>query len=350
VRNFGTFARFDGTIAFDINDFDETYRGPFEWDLKRLAASIILAGREAGHDDGSCKEAVRACIGTYRQRMHDVASCSPFDIMRKRASRDEHADVIDRLMVEAKRKSHEHLLDELTEIVGTTRRFKEKSELIDKEKIELVERVGAGELPRFSETLEGYRKTLSPAMQLAFGAYQLVDVAFKVVGVGSVGLAAYAALMSANNETQTMILQLKQARQSTIEVAMRAAGLPTQSWSHEGKRVVDGQRAMQTQEDRFVGYTTHDSLPFMVRQLAENKAAVDNASIQNSGLLAYAKATGNILALSHAVTGDPLAIAAYLGNSDTFDRAIGHFALAYAQQAEDDAAQFNIVIAGQSGH
>jgi uncharacterized protein (DUF2252 family) len=154
--------------------------------------------------------------------------------------------------------------------------------------------------------------------------------------------------MSANDGKHYLVLQMKQARQSTVEAAMREAGLPTQSWSHEGKRVIDGQRAMQTQEDRFVGYTSHDSLPFMVRQLAENKAAVDNESVQNGGLLAYAKATGNILALSHAVTGDAVAIAAYLGNSDTFDRAICHFALAYAQQAEDDAAQFVTEIAGVS--
>ncbi len=332
VRNFGTFSRFDGSIGFDVNDFDETYRGPFEWDLKRLAASIVLAGREANHDDNSCKDAVRACVGRYRQRMKDVAECTPLEILRKRANREEHAEVIERLMAEAKHKSHERLFDDLTEASGTTRRFKDCPPL--------VERVGVGEHPRFVAAIESYRRTVSPAMQVSLEAYRFVDAAFKVVGVGSVGLAAYVALLATGKDEHYLILQLKQARESTVELAMRAAGLPAPTWTHAGQRIVEGQRAMQTQDDRFVGYTTLDSIPFMVRQLAENKAAIDNSSVQGSGLSAYAKATGSMLALSHAVTGDPVTLAAYLGNSDTFDHALCRFAVAYANQTEDDFTEF----------
>ena len=332
VRNFGTFAHFDGSIGFDINDFDETYRGPFEWDLKRLAASIVLAGREAKHDDSSCKEAVRACAARYRERMKDLAGRSPFEVLRQRANHEEHADVIQSLVTKAQHKSHAHLLDDLTELSGTTRKFKESPPL--------VTRVGVGELPRFAEAIESYRTTLAPAIQVSLEAWQLVDVAFKVVGVGSVGLAAYVALLTTGDGARCSILQLKQARESAVEIGLRALGLPTPPFAHQGQRVVEGQRAMQTREDPLVGYTTLDATPFMVRQLAENKAAIDDASVQHEGLLAYSKATGSILAASHAVTGDPVAIAAYLGNSDTFDHALSKFAVAYADQAADDFTAF----------
>jgi len=337
VCNFGTFARFDGSIGFDVNDFDETYNGPFEWDLKRLAASIVLAGRESKHADSSCGEAVRSCVSTYRLLMKELANLSPFEVLRRRANREEHARIIESLVTKARHKTPARLLEDLTEARGDARMFKDAPPLLA--------RVGIGELPRFAEAIETYTKTLPPETRAILQAWRLVDVAFKVVGVGSVGLACYVALLATGDNQYYSILQFKEVRESTVEVAIRAAELPVYPWAHQGQRVIEGQRAMQTHDDPFVGYTSLGSMQLMVRRLAENKAAIDNASAQGDALASYAEATGSVLALSHAVTGDPVAIAAYLGNSDAFERAMSQFAVAYADQANDDFAEFTRNIA-----
>ena len=332
VGNFGTFARFDGSIGFDVNDFDETYCGPFEWDLKRLAVSIVLAGRESKHDEASCKQAVRTCVSTYRLLMRELAGRSSFEILRMRTSHEEHKRVIALLVAKAQHKTHARLIEDLTEARGETRVFKDDPPLLV--------RVGVNELPRFASAIETYMKSLAPAFRASLEAWRLIDVAFKVVGVGSVGLACYVALLATGDNEHYTIFQFKQARESTVETAMSNAGLPVHAWEHQGQRIVEGQRAMQAHDDPFVGYTSLDSMQLMGRRLAENKAAIDNASAQGEDLISYASATGSLLALSHAVTGDPVAIAAYLGNADTFDRAIAQFASAYTEQTNDDFATF----------
>jgi len=147
-------------------------------------------------------------------------------------------------------------------------------------------------------------------------------------------------LLATGDDAHYVILQLKEARESTVQSALRAANLPVSPWAHQGQRIIEGQRAMQSFDDPYIGFCTLDARHFMVRRLAENKAAIDDESVRGNGLRAYAKAAGSVFAYSHAVTGDPVAIAAYVGNSDALERALAKFALAYADQTHDDFASF----------
>jgi uncharacterized protein (DUF2252 family) len=257
--------------------------------------------------------------------------------VRRRARHEEHAPVIESLVSQAKHKTHAALLEDLTEGEGPDRKFKPNPPM--------VTRVADEDLPKFAAAIEQYRLTLSPAMQHGLLGYRLLDAAFKVVGVGSVGLAAYVALLASGDNRHYVVLQLKEARESTVESALRAAGLPVSPWAHQGQRIAVGQRAMQSWDDPYIGFCTVDSSQFMVRRLAENKAAIDDESVHGSGLADYAKAAGDVFAYSHAVTGDPVAIAAYVGNSDAFECALAKFARAYADQTDDDFAAFAARIA-----
>jgi uncharacterized protein (DUF2252 family) len=264
--------------------------------------------------------------------MRALTELSPLELVKRRARHEEHEHVVEALLSHAKHKTHEQLIEDLTEPWAGNRRFCEDPPILT--------RVPELQIAGFVKAYEQYRATLPPAIRASLLGFRLVDAAFKVVGVGSVGLAAYVVLLATGDHQHFAIWQLKEARESSVGEALRAAGLPEAPWAHQGQRIVEGQRAMQSIDDPYVGYTTLDSRHFMVRRLAENKVAIDDASMHGGGLLAYAKAAATVFAYSHAVTGDPVAIAGYLGSSDAFDHFLSKFAVAYADQTTDDHAAF----------
>jgi len=328
VRNLGSFAAPDGRLIFDINDFDETVRGPFEWDVKRLATSLVLAGREAGDGDKHCKEAVRVFVRAYREAMFGFSRMAMLDLARYRVHRHPHFAPLQSVLRKAARATPRHSLEQLTVATGGERRFKPQPPLLT--------RVNKRTASRVLAALKSYRETLAPERQHFFDLYRPLDVAFKVVGTGSVGLRDYVVLLLGNGRTDALFLQVKEEPASCY-----ARYLPELRRSeHEGRRVVEGQRAMQAQSDIFLGWTTIEGRDYLVRQLADHKASIEVEDLAGEGLLQYALVCGEVLAKGHARSSDPCALAGYLGSSTKFDAAITTFALRYADQAASDHEEF----------
>lgn len=335
VRNLGCFSAADGRLIFDINDFDETVRGPFEWDIKRLATSLVLAGREAHDSDKHCKEAVRAFVRAYREAMLGFAQMTVLDLARYRVHR--HADLtpLHHVLRKAERATPQHNLERLTVAAGASRRFRHEPPLLT--------RVDSKTASRVLAALRSYRRTLSAERQHFFDQYHPVDVAFKVVGTGSVGLHDYVVLMLGNGKTDALFMQVKEEPPSCYARYLR--GL--RPAEHEGRRVVEGQRAMQAQSDIFLGWTSMAGRDYLIRQLADHKASIEVEDLKGDGLLQYVLVCGEVLAKGHARSGDACALAGYLGTSSKFDTAIARFALAYADQTAKDHEKF--LAAAQSG-
>jgi len=323
VRNLGSFSAPDGRIIFDINDFDETVRGPFEWDVKRLATSLVLAGREASDSDKHCKEAVRVFVRAYREAMFGFSRMTVLDLARYRVHRHPHLATLQSVLRKAERATPRHNLERLTAARGA-RRFKHHPPLLTRVDKRTADQVLAA--------LKSYRQTLPAERLHFFDQYHPVDVAFKVVGTGSVGTRDYVVLLQGNGRTDALFLQVKEEPPSCY-----ARYLPElRPAEHEGRRVVEGQRAMQAQSDIFLGWTTMQGRDFLVRQLADHKASIEVEDLAGGGLLQYALVCGEVLAKGHARSGDPCALAAYLGSSTKFDTAIAAFAGAYADQTASD--------------
>jgi len=328
VRNLGSFAAPDGRLIFDINDFDETVRGPFEWDVKRLATSLVLAGREAGDSDKHCKQAVRLFVRAYREAMFGFSRMTVLDLARYRVHRHPHFAPLQSVLRKAARATPLHNLERLTVATGGARRFKQQPPLLTRVDKRIAARVLAA--------LKSYRQTLAPERQHFFDQYHPVDVAFKVVGTGSVGTRDYVVLLLVNGGRDALFLQVKEEPPSCY-----ARYLPDlRRAEHEGRRVVEGQRALQAQSDIFLGWTTIEGRDYLVRQLADHKASIEIADLAGDGLLQYALVCGEVLAKGHARSGDPCALAGYLGSSTKFDTAITAFALAYADRTASDHEEF----------
>ena len=328
VRNLGSFAAPDGRLIFDINDFDETVRGPFEWDVKRLATSLVLAGREAGDSDKHCKQAVRLFVRAYREAMFGFSRMTVLDLARYRVHRHPHFAPLQSVLRKAARATPLHNLERLTVATGGARRFKQQPPLLTRVDKRIAARVLAA--------LKSYRQTLAPERQHFFDQYHPVDVAFKVVGTGSVGTRDYVVLLLGNGGRDALFLQVKEEPPSCY-----ARYLPDlRRAEHEGRRVVEGQRALQAQSDIFLGWTTIEGRDYLVRQLADHKASIEIADLAGDGLLQYALVCGEVLAKGHARSGDPCALAGYLGSSTKFDTAITAFALAYADRTASDHEEF----------
>jgi len=335
VRNLGAFSAPDGRLIFDLNDFDETVRGPFEWDVKRLATSLVLAGREAHDTDKHCKNAVRVFVRAYREAMFGFSRMTVLDLARYRVHRHLHFTPLRSVLRKAERATPRHNLERLTVAAGGSRRFKQQPPLLTRVDKQTASRVLAA--------LESYRQTLAPERQHFFDQYHPLDVAFKVVGTGSVGTRGYVVLMLGNGKTDALFLQVKEEPPSCY-----ARYLPDlRPAEHEGRRVVEGQRAMQAQSDIFLGWTAIEGRDYLVRQLADHKANIEIEDLQGAGLLQYALVCGEVLAKGHARSGDPCALAGYLGASPKFDTAIAAFAVAYADQTASDHEKF--VAAVKSG-
>ena len=341
VRNLGAFAASDGRLVFDINDFDETIRGPFEWDVKRLAASLILAGREAGAKTGLCRDATRAFLKSYRTAMHAFAQMPVLELAHYQVHRLHTVEPVSQILGLAERATSLHNLEALTIEAPAGSKSAATSELnlrtgshsrIFKTIAPILTRVH-GDLARaVLDSLTTYAETLQPERRHFLAQYTPLDVAFKIVGTGSVGLRDYCIYLQGNGPKDPLFLQIKEETLSAYAPYLGES--PAES--HQGRRVVEGQRAMQFQSDPFLGWTTIEGRDFLVRQLNDHKAAVEMSELKAAGLLEYATVCGETLARGHARSGDPGMIAGYLGTSARFDAAIANFAADYANQTERD--------------
>jgi uncharacterized protein (DUF2252 family) len=336
VRNLGAFAAPDGRLVFDINDFDETIHGPFEWDLKRMAASLVLAGRESGHKASSAQQAVIQCIERYCVQMRALAKMPTLDMNRYQVHRLNGIVPVHAALVKAERATPQHALEQITiptkprgaakgaAKAGGPRRFKENKPMLT--------RLTGAQAAAVLASLTAYREMLEPQRQHLLGFYRPVDVAFKVVGTGSVGLRDYCVYFEGNGPGDPLFLQIKEEPASAYAPYLPDAHPP----HHNGQRVAEGQRAMQMQSDPFLGWTHVGGRQYLVRQLNDHKGSIELEDLAGSGLGAYAEVCGELLARGHARSGDPVAIAGYLGSGGGFAEALARFGSHYADQTEKD--------------
>jgi uncharacterized protein (DUF2252 family) len=352
LSNFGVFAAPDRRLIFDINDFDETHPGPFEWDVKRLAASFAVGGRDRGFKKPERRDVVTTAARSYREEMRRLAAARSIDIWyervdvsaleryRSQVSR-KAARNFDRAKAKAENKNSLRALTKLTrESDGELRIISDPplivpiEELVPKRKLKAVQTT-------LVNLVDEYRGSLSPDVRNLADRYRFVHVAHKVVGVGSVGTRCWIVLMLGNDSNDPLFLQVKEAGPSVL--APFASG---GRYKHQGRRVVEGQRLMQAASDIFLGWLTNEEgldggrRDFYVRQLWDGKGSAQIETMTPSTMGLYAELCGATLARAHARSGDPVAIASYLGGSDKFDRAISDFAEAYADQNERDYEAF----------
>lgn len=339
LKNFGGFATPERNVVFDINDFDETLPAPWEWDIKRLAASFVLAVRANGLHEDVARQTALACAKSYRKTVRRFSKCDPLDIWYARFSSDDFlslvpdADTRDRLehRIEkaAAKRGSEVDYPKLAEAVGGEVHIRDNPPLIFHPEVART----AGFRSAAEEILKNYRATLADDRRLLFDHYRFVDAAIKVVGIGSVGTRCWIALlMSPLNDP--LFLQIKQANASVLE---RYAG--NSAYPHHGQRVVMGQRLMQAASDIFLGWTTAPAGDFYVRQLRDAKIGPLVETFDAPSFLMFADACGWNLARAHAKSGNVWTISGYLGKSDEFDEAIAAFSCTYADLAERDHAE-----------
>ena len=328
VRNLGAFAAPDGHLVFDINDFDETIRGPFEWDLKRMAASLVLAGRGSGHKESAARSAVEKCIARYCAQMRAFAQMPSLEVAHYQVHRIGQAAPVHQALLLAERATPQHTLEQLTEPTpgktGADRRFKEIKPTLT--------RVTGAKAAAVLASLGPYRQMLEPQRQHLLSLYRPVDVAFKIVGTGSVGLRDYCIYFEGNGPADPLFLQIKEEPASAYAPYLTDARPPHQN----GQRVAEGQKAMQVQSDPFLGWTHIAGRDYLVRQLNDHKGSIDLENLAGGGLEAYAEVCGELLARGHARSGDPLILNGYIGSGDGFAEALAKFGAAYADQTEKD--------------
>jgi uncharacterized protein (DUF2252 family) len=354
LLNFGGFASPERALVFDLNDFDETLPGPFEWDVKRLAASLEVACRERGFNRAHRSAAVVGAVRTYREAMRGFSAMGDLDVWYARLDarsilrtlRAEHdskrVKVLRRSSARARDNDSRRALRSLTRRVDGEPRITAKPPLI----VPMAELDADGETGALRGILESYVQRIQPDRRVLLRRFRYADAARKVVGIGSVGTRCWIVLMLGRDDHDPLILQLKEAQPSVLEALLG----PSDAASH-GQRVVDGQRLMQAASDIFLGWAQTDSgfesspRDFYVRQLRDWKISLDVETISPRGLLYYAIACGWTLARAHARSGDRFAIAGYLGSSDRFDRAVATYAAAYADVNEADHHAFVRAIA-----
>jgi uncharacterized protein (DUF2252 family) len=341
LLNFGGFATAERNVIFDINDFDEVSIAPWEWDVKRLAASFAIAGQSNGFDPAICKEAAWLAAQSYRQRMAEYAEMpvlqawnDSFDfntIVEGIDDKDMKRFYTKKLSSTTEQSAHEKEFAKLTFTAGATPRIIDEPPLIfhygDQRDVEYRKTA--------ITTLQGLKKNVNLGVSLLLDRFDVVDVAFKVVGVGSVGtVCGVMLLMSGRGDP--LFLQFKQARQSVLEPYCGA-----NPYEHCGQRVVVGQRVMQSAGDMFLGWTTGTGkykTQFYVRQLADAKIKPVIELMKPVNLKNYAGLCGKVLARAHARSGDPAVLSGYMGKSTVFEDAIAEFSVAYAAQNERDHA------------
>jgi uncharacterized protein (DUF2252 family) len=348
ISNFGAFAAPDRKLVFSPNDFDETLPGPWEWDVKRMTASVEIAGRDIGLGEARRRRIVTACAREYREAMRTWARESHLDVWYERLNATELVHRfggklgargrIDfaRPFARAHRKTSLRALKKLTERVDGELRFRSVPPLLVPFR-ELYRPSEMGdERAYIYELLDEYAASLEEDRRFLFATHRFVDMARKVVGVGSVGTRAWIFLLVGRGGKDALVLQAKEAQPSVLEAHLGAS-----EFANHGERVVRGQRLSMAVSDIFLGWQRSKGLDgeehdFYVRQLWDWKASTDLSTLGEKGLLAYARACGWSLARMHARSGDRLAIAAYLGSGSGFDDALARFSAAYADQNELD--------------
>ncbi len=349
LSNFGLFGSAERRLVFDVNDFDETTPGPWEWDVKRLAASMEVAARGNGIPGKDRRKIVAATINRYRQAMRGFADMNNLDVWYAHADMDElraqfrsqlkarQRKAVDQDVSKARTRDSMQALDKLTHLVDGRPRI-----ISDPPLIVPVDELLPGNADRkafvaqLADLLGKYRRTLETDRRFLLDQFEGADMARKVVGVGSVGTRCWIILMLGRDQSDPLFLQVKEAEESVLSRFVGAS-----KYSNQGQRVVAGQQLMQASSDIFLGWQRADGLDgqtrdFYVRQLRDWKFSVDIETMKPSGLRIYGEICGWALARAHACSGDRIAIAAYLGGSDAFDQAITQFAAAYADQNERD--------------
>jgi hypothetical protein len=350
LSNFGVFASPERQLVFDLNDFDETHPGPFEWDVKRLAASLEIAGRDNGFSRKKRRQVVLTAVESYRLAMQDFARQTNLDVWYAHTALQPGMPVLDTLQSKATRRSVRADLEKartrdslgsfkkMTEFVGGRLRFASQPPLIVPVRdLPLDEETSADLEGWIAKVLAAYSRTLLSDRRHLISQYKFMDIARKVVGVGSVGTRAWVVLMLGIDHGDPLILQAKEATASVLEGFTEAS--PFES---HGQRVVEGQRLMQAYGDILLGWHHFpDSVrpDYYIRQLRDWKGSFDVAILDPQALAVYAKYCAWTLARAHARSGDRVAIAAYIDDNDVFDQAIADFSVAYADKNEQDFAR-----------
>jgi uncharacterized protein (DUF2252 family) len=333
VRNVGAYAAPNGELVFDINDFDETIHGPWEWDVKRMAASLVLAGREAGNSEARCKEAVAGFMQSYRGLIAKCSTMAFLDLERFHIKRDLRLAPVATLLQKARRETPLETLEKYTRPARNGMpAFVESKPLLTRVPRRVVRQVLAA--------LQSYRDVLAPEHKVLLDRYSPIDVVFKVVGTGSVGTRDYVVLLLGHGFKDPLFLQIKEEPPSAYARYVKEI----ENFLNEGRRVVEGQRRMQSQSDPLLGWTAMEGRDYLVRQLNDHKASIEMEELKGQALVDYARVCGELLAKGHARSGSPAMLAGYIGSSNKMDKAIARFALAYADQTTRDHAELKAAI------
>ncbi|MCX4982038.1 DUF2252 domain-containing protein [Streptomyces sp. NBC_00572] len=350
AANFGLYGDARGRLVMDLNDFDETVVGPWEWDLKRLATSLVLAGREVGASEEVCRAAAFDTVGAYRRTMRLLARLPALDAWNAIADEElvSHTDArdllgtLERVSAKARNNTSARFAARSTEAVtdaeGGGRRFVDAPPVL--------RRVPDAEAAAVAAALGPYLETVSEDRLPLLARYAVHDVAFRVVGTGSVGTRSYVVLLL-DHRGEALVLQVKEARPSALLPHLPAAGFTVPDTGHEGRRVVLGQKRIQVVSDILLGWTTVEGRPFQVRQFRNRKGSVDPAALTVDQVDDYGRMTGALLARAHAHSADPRLIAGYCGKNEEFDEAVAAFAVSYADRTTADHA--DLLAAVRSG-
>ena len=350
LSNFGVFGSAERRLVFDVNDFDETLPGPWEWDVKRLAASMEVAARENGFADKDRRAIVTATVAGYRQAMRNFAGMTNLDVWYAHADLDQmrvqfesqlkerQRKLVDKGLAKARTRDSMQEVAKLTRIVdGKPRIIANPPLLVPLDELIPKEAERSAFQAQLTNLIAKYRRTLETDRRFLLEQYEFADMARKVVGVGSVGTRCWIVLMLGRDDSDPLFLQVKEAEASVLSRFVGAS-----KYNNQGQRVVAGQRLMQASSDIFLGWQRIEAgldgqqRDFYVRQLRDWKFSMTIETMVPRGLRMYGTLCGWTLARAHARSGDRIAIAAYLGGSDVFDRAIAQFAVAYADQNERD--------------
>jgi uncharacterized protein (DUF2252 family) len=343
VANFGVFASAERNLVFGINDFDEVFTGAWEWDLKRLTASAVVAGRFLGADRVLCEAAARAVVKSYRRHMRQYAHLGYLELWyaiiteaallkalpaesRKRATK---------ITAKARQRTHLQVLDKMTDLIDNQHRIIETRPLIVREQTTSTGRPIAEALELF---LQDYLASIGKDRHVLLSRYRILDVARKVVGVGSVGTRCWVIYLQGKDATDPLFLQVKEAQSSVLAPYSMKPPTDSPEMQNQGHRVVTGQRLIQGAPDIFLGWGEQDGIQYYVRQLRDMKGGVefDSAKFRQASLPDYCTLCGWALALAHAKSGDAALLAGYMGKSEELDEALAKFAYAYADQTERD--------------
>ncbi|MEU8444229.1 DUF2252 domain-containing protein [Streptomyces microflavus] len=344
AANFGLYGDARGNLVIDLNDFDETVFGPWEWDLKRLATSLVLAGRAAGADEDTCRKGAFDTVGAYRRTMRLLARLPALDAWNAIADEElvSHTDArdlvgtLERVSEKARRNTSARFAARSTEdCLDGGRRFVDA--------LPVLRRVPDAEAAAVAAGLAGYLSTVSEDRVPLLARYAIHDVAFRVVGTGSVGTRSYVVLLL-DHRGEPLVLQVKEARPSVLAPHLPDVGFEVPHEVHEGRRVVLGQKRMQVVSDILLGWTDVDGRPYQVRQFRNRKGSVDPAALTVEQVDDYGRMTGALLARAHSHSADPRLLAGYCGKNDELDAAVADFAVTYADRTEADHAELERAI------